>query len=301
MTQSATAASTALDTPRDAGTILRALVELSKPGVTRLVLVTTGLGVVAAPGSWLWSDLVFTVLGTGLVVAGANALNMFLERESDTKMVRTLGRPLPTGRLKPDEALAFGMCVSVLGLFTLAQFVSTAAVVLATVALLSYVLLYTPLKRVSSVALYVGAVPGALPPAIGYAALTGTVDGLGLSLFLILFVWQLPHFLAITLFRASEYKRAGLKVLPNEKGVPYTRRMTVVFAVLLLLTTLLPVWLNGASATYAVVAALSGVMFLAWALRGLLPGADEKWARSLFFASMPHLVVVMGTLVATGP
>src|SRR5690606_16383422 len=176
--------------------------------------------------------------------------------------------------------------------------VSTAAVVLATVALLSYVLLYTPLKRVSSVALYVGAVPGALPPAIGYAALTGTVDGLGLSLFLILLVWQLPHFLAITLFRASEYERAGLKVLPNEKGVTHTRRMTVVLAALLLLTTLLPLRLNGASVAYAAVAIVSGVLFLAWAVRGLLPGADEKWARSLFFASMPHLVVVMGTLVA---
>src|SRR5690606_27271098 len=161
-----------LDTPRDAGTIVRALVELSKPGVTRLVLVTTALGVLAAPGSWLLSDLIFTVLGTGLVVAGANALNMFLERESDKKMARTLGRPLPSGRLTPDEVLAFGLFVSVAGLFFLAQFVSTAAVVLATVALLSYVLSYTPLKRVSSVALYVGAVPGALPAAIGYAALT---------------------------------------------------------------------------------------------------------------------------------
>lgn len=298
MTQSATSAST-LETPRDASTIARAIWELSKPGVTRLVLVTTALGVVAAPGSFSWLDMLATVFGTGFVVAGANALNMFLERESDRMMRRTLGRPLPTGRLSPEEALAFGVLVSILGLFTLAQFVSTAAVVLATVALLSYVLVYTPLKRVSSIALYVGAVPGALPPAIGYAALTGTVDGVGLSLFLILFVWQLPHFLAITLFRAEEYARAGLQVLPNERGVPFTRRVALVLSIALLLTTLLPVWTLGAGATYAIIAAVSGTLYVAWAARGLLPDADEKWARTFFFASMPHLVLVMVALVVT--
>lgn len=276
---------------------MRAIWELSKPGVTRLVLVTTALGVIAAPGSFTWVDMLATVFGTGLVVAGANALNMFIERESDRKMRRTLGRPLPTGRLTPDEALAFGVLVSIFGLFTLAGFVSTAAVVLATVALLSYVLVYTPLKRISSVALYVGAVPGALPPAIGYAALTGTVDGAGLSLFLILFVWQLPHFLAITLFRADEYARAGLQVLPNERGVRFTRWVALLLSVLLLVVTLLPVWTLEAGATYAVIAAVSGTLYVAWSARGLLPDADEKWARSFFFASMPHLVLVMAALV----
>lgn len=298
MTQSA-AATTTLGTPRDAGVVVRAIWELSKPGVTRLVLVTTALGVIAAPGSFMWLDMVATVFGTGLVVAGANALNMFIERESDRKMRRTLGRPLPTGRLTPDEALAFGVFVSIVGLFTLAQFVSTAAVVLATVALLSYVLVYTPLKRISSVALYVGAIPGALPPAIGYAALTGTLDGVGLSLFLILFVWQLPHFLAITLFRADEYARAGLRVLPNERGVQFTRWVALSLSVLLLLVTLLPVWTLETGPTYAIVAAVSGTLYVAWAARGLLPDADEKWARSFFFASMPHLVLVMAALVVS--
>lgn len=296
MTQSASATTT-IGTPRDAGVVVRAIWELSKPGVTRLVLVTTALGVIAAPGSFTWVDMLATVFGTGLVVAGANALNMFIERESDRKMRRTLGRPLPTGRLTPDEALAFGVLVSIFGLFTLAEFVSTAAVVLATVALLSYVLVYTPLKRISSVALYVGAVPGALPPAIGYAALTGTVDGAGLSLFLILFVWQLPHFLAITLFRADEYARAGLQVLPNERGVRFTRWVALLLSVFLLVVTLLPVWTLQAGATYAVIAAVSGTLYVAWSARGLLPDADEKWARSFFFASMPHLVLVMAALV----
>lgn len=296
MNQSA-AVTTTLGTPRAAATVVRAIWELSKPGVTRLVLVTTALGVIAAPGSFTWIDMVATVFGTGLVVAGANALNMFIERESDRKMQRTQGRPLPTGRLSPDEALAFGVLVSIGGLFMLAEFVSTTAVVLATVALLSYVLVYTPLKRISSIALYVGAVPGALPPAIGYAALTGTVDGAGLALFLILFVWQLPHFLAITLFRAEEYARAGLQVLPNERGVVFTRWVALLLSVALLAVTLLPVWTLRAGPTYAIIAAVSGTLYVAWSARGLLPDADEKWARSFFFSSMPHLVLVMAALV----
>lgn len=300
MTQSAPASSTLdapLDPVRETGEVVRAVIELAKPGVTRMVLVTTALGVVAAPGSFTWTDFLATVTGTGLVVAGANALNMFLEQDSDKLMARTRSRPLPTGRLKPDEALAFGVLVSIIGLYVLAQFVSTAAVVLALVALLSYVLVYTPLKRIHSVALYIGAVPGALPPAIGYAALTGTVDGTGLCLFLILYVWQLPHFLAITLFRAEEYGRAGLRVLPNERGPAFTRKVALYLSVLLLVVSLLPVWMVGASSMYAIVAAVTGTLYVAWAARGLLPGADEKWARSLFFASLPHLVVVMTALV----
>lgn len=296
MAQSLPAAES-LEASREAGGVVRALVELSKPGVTRLVLVTTALGVFAAPGGFSLFDLAVTILGTGLVVAGANALNMFLERDSDRFMTRTRSRPLPTGRLKPEEALAFGLLVSILGLVVLAQFVSMTAVALAFVALLSYVLVYTPLKRVNSFALYVGAVPGALPPAIGYAALTGTVDGVGLCLFLILFAWQLPHFLAITLFRADEYARAGLSVLPNERGHRFTRQMALVLSVFLLLVTLLPLWLVGASHAYGLVAAISGMAYVGWAARGLLPGADAKWARSLFFASMPHLVLVMTALV----
>ncbi len=286
-----------LEAQREPAAVLRAVVELCKPGVTRLVLVTTGLGVLAAPGPFSWQDFSFTLLGTAMVVAGANTLNMFLERDSDCLMERTRGRPIPTGRLSADEALLFGVLVSVLGLFTLAEFVSGAAVGLATVALLSYVMVYTPLKRVSSVALYVGAVPGALPPAIGYAALTGTVDGPGLALFLILFVWQLPHFLAITLFRADEYARAGLQVLPNEKGEKYTKVTALALSVLLLMTTVAPYFTLQLGVAYLITALVSGLAFVAMSAWGLRGDADKGWARKFFFSSMPHLVLVMTALV----
>lgn len=296
MTQSAPIASQ-VEVQRDFTLVLRALLELSKPGVTRLVLVTTALGVLAAPGGFAWVDMLVTVSGTALVVAGANALNMFLERDSDGLMRRTRTRPLPTSRLRPDEALAFGVLVSIAGLFLLAQFVSMAAVGLSAFALLSYVLLYTPLKRVHSAALYVGAIPGALPPAIGYAALTGTVDGPGLWLFLIMFAWQLPHFLAISLFREEEYTRAGLRVLPAERGVRFTKWTAVIQSVFLLGITLLPTRSEGVLPIYGWVALLSGLVYLLFALWGLRAQAGNRWARSFFFASMPHLVIVMTALV----
>jgi len=169
---------------------------------------------------------------------------------------------------------------------------------LAAFALLSYVLVYTPLKRVSSVALYVGAVPGALPPAIGYTAVTGSFDRIAASLFLILLVWQIPHFLAITLFRHEEYARAGLRVLPVERGLVHTRKATVAWAMVLLLTTLLPVGLGLGSTAYLLTALCSGVAFTVYAAHCLLSG-ETSVARKLFFSSMPHLVLVMATFVVS--
>jgi protoheme IX farnesyltransferase len=264
-----------------------------------MVLVTTALGVIAAPGETDWLLLLSAVVGTALVVVGANALNMFLERDSDRFMSRTARRPLPSGRMAPEAALSFGCLTSIAGLFCLAFFSSTLAFSLAALALLSYVLIYTPMKRMSSLSLVVGAVPGALPPAIGYAAVTGTVDGVGLWLFLILLVWQVPHFLAISIFRQGEYERAGLRVLPAECGVPFAKLTAFAMALVLLYTTLIPYAAGIAPHSYGIVAGLSGLAFAAWAARGIWPEAGPRWARTLFFGSMPHLVLVMSALVLT--
>ncbi len=279
----------------------RVYLELAKPGITRMVLVTTALGVIAAPESASWVDFGGALLGTGSVVAGANALNMFIERDSDRYMKRTEGRPLPAGRISAEAALAFGVGMSLVGLLVLAQFASRAALLLALVALLSYVLVYTPLKRVTWLALPVGALPGALPPAIGYAALTGTLDGLGFWLFAILLVWQLPHFLAISLFRQSEYERAGLAILPTRHGRFTTKVMLVVLAVVLGLTTLGPAQFGTSPAPllYAVIAGVSSLAFVGLALLGFRTKNEDRWARAVFFSSMPHLVLVLGALVVT--
>lgn len=297
-------ARTELVGPAVRATPFGALVELSKPKVTRLVLVTTGLGAVAAPGPVEWQAALSALVGTALVVAGANALNMLLEKDSDALMSRTATRPLPTGRLPPDAALLFGLLTSLAGLLVLSAGTTAAAVGIATLALVAYVLVYTPLKRVSSLSLLVGAVPGALPPAIGYAAMTGTLDGIGFWLFAILFVWQVPHFLAISIFRRSEYVRAGLRVLPEECGIAFARTTAFGMALVLLFTSLMPVFLGQASLGYAAIALVTGALFAVLAGKDLGKSqleTAERSAKKLFFASMPHLVILLGALALGAP
>jgi heme o synthase len=298
MTMEATRAETApAAQERELSAVLSALWQLTKPGVTRLVMVTMLCGALIAPGHLELVRLLLALLGTALVVAGANTLNMYLERDVDALMARTRGRPIPSGRLSAEAALAFGMLVSVVGLSVLSFFVSPLVSLLTSVALLSYVLVYTPLKRVTPLSLYVGALPGAIPPLAGWAAQTGELTARAWVLFAILFVWQVPHFLAISIFRRDEYARAGLRVSSSVHGQRATAQAVLVSSVALVAVSLLPVAAGMAGLAYVVVAGVVGVLFLAWALRGVGPEIDRRWARTLFFASMPYLVIVFGALV----
>ena len=281
-----------------------ALVQLTKPSITRMVLITTACGAVMAPGSPALLPLVLGVVGTALVVGSANALNMYLERDVDALMSRTRSRPLPSGRLAPEVALIFGVAIGLIGLVMLTFLVNPLTGLLAAIALLSYVLVYTPLKPVTPFALHVGAVPGAMPPLIGYAAVTGTVAWESLALFAILFVWQLPHFAAITIFRREEYARAGLQVVSVARGDRGARRFVLTYAFVLLAVTLAPMAFGFAGPLYIAIALATGVPFLALSAWGLHPRsqgtvAGHRWARRTFFASMPYLVLVFGALVAT--
>ncbi len=279
--------------------LLGPLVQLSKPGVTRLVMVTALCGALVAPGSIDILKLALALCSTAMVVAGANALNMFLERDVDAKMERTRHRPIPAGRVSPEVALWFGVCVSTAGLALLIGLVNLVAGTLAGLALLSYVLVYTPLKRSTPYALHVGAVPGAIPPLIGYAAVVGEISGVAYLLFAILLVWQLPHFMAISIFRQRDYRAAGLQVFPVARGLFKTKRAICFYASVLLTITLLPSVLGFAGWPYTLVALASGWAFLGWGVYGLRAQDSVSWARSLFLASMPHLVVVFAALVAS--
>jgi protoheme IX farnesyltransferase len=177
--------------------------------------------------------------------------------------------------------------------------VNLVAATLAGLALLSYVLVYTPLKRSTPYALHVGAVPGAIPPLIGYAAVAGQLDRAGYALFLILLVWQLPHFMAIAIFRQTDYRAAGLQVFPVAMGLDRTKRAICFYSVVLFAVTLAPVALGIAGLPYALVASLSGLGFLAWGAQGFRAKDSVSWARSLFLGSMPYLVVLFVALVAT--
>jgi heme o synthase len=179
---------------------LSALFELTKPSVTALVMVTMVSGALAASVPIHPFRLLLAMFATACVVGAANAFNMWMERDSDALMSRTRRRPLPTGRLSPEVVLGFGSLLAVVGLTLLATSVSSLSASLGWIALSSYVLAYTPLKRVTTWSLHVGAVPGALPPLIGWASVTGTLSREAFALFAILFVWQLPHFLAIATF-----------------------------------------------------------------------------------------------------
>jgi protoheme IX farnesyltransferase len=297
------------DAPRrgDLRRTARDLVALTKPRITGNVVLTTfgglwlashstwGLGEGRSPSAPL---VAATLLGTALVVGGANALNMYLERDSDGFMGRTRARPLPAGRLAPSVALALGLWLSAIAIPLLTFVVNPLTGLLAGIALVSYVLLYTPMKRRSTAALVVGAVPGAIPPLLGWSAATGRLDGPALVLFAVLFCWQVPHFLAIATFRREEYARAGLKVLPNERGDRVTRHHVVRWLAALVLVSFLLVPFGVGGTPYLVAAALLGGGFFAVGAWGLRRDAGVRWARALFGVSLVYLVGLYAALIA---
>jgi protoheme IX farnesyltransferase len=274
---------------------LRDIISLAKPRITLMVLITTAGGLSLAGGVDLRTAL-FTLLGTALVVGSANTLNCWLERDSDRYMTRTRGRPLPAGRLQPKVALIFGLTLAFISIPLLTLGVNRLTGLLAAIALVSYVAIYTPMKQKSPAALLVGSVPGALPPLIGWTAVTGKLEWAGLALFGVLFFWQLPHFIAIAIFREEEYTRAGIKVLPAVRGLRVAKVHAVVHAVLLLLVSLVLVPLHVAGVAYLGVATLLGVGMVVIALRGFAPGAGHKWARQMFAASLIYLPLLFAAL-----
>jgi len=276
---------------------LRDLVALAKPRITGLVIATFSGGMWLAPGHLPAWRAGMTLLGTALIVGAANALNMFMERDVDGLMERTRGRPLPEGRLSPAAALVFGTALACAALPPLLLAGNALTGVLGGLAFFAYVAIYTPMKRTTAAALFVGAVPGALPPLMGWTSVTGRLDAGALALFGVLFLWQIPHFLAIALYRAEDYGRAGFEILPLSAGERTTRVVITTFSVALLLTSLSFRPLHVAGALYTGVALILGVAFLAWGLVGVRRAATRVWARSLFFASLVYLTLLFAALI----
>ncbi len=321
------ARASAIAVPREDGAasdlrrVVGAIVETTKPRITKMVVVTAGVGFalgaagslsvdrVGGARSWSLGELVLAGLwclaGTGLSAAGANSLNQWLERERDARMPRTASRPLPEGRLAPAQALGAGalLCAAGVGLLWAASGVVAASVSLATIAV--YLLLYTPLKPVTSLATLVGAVPGALPPLIGWAAAdrsagwSALADPGAWALFLIMFVWQIPHFLAIAWMYRDDYERGGYRMLPmGDTTGRWTAASILVWAVLLVLVTLSPGLLMevGPGPGYFVAALGTGAGFLYLAVR-LARLRSRESARATFLGSIVHLPVLLVVLV----
>ncbi|MCL2779079.1 MAG: heme o synthase [Polyangiaceae bacterium] len=294
----------------------RDVVALTKPRVTFMVVVTAAGGLLLskrlpehapehasdyATEHAVTSPLaVFaTLLGIALVVAGANALNMYIERDIDRQMPRTSSRPLPAGRMAPRFAFWFGVACSVLAIAILATAANLLTALLALLANLLYVLAYTPMKQRSAFAIYVGAIPGAIPPLLGWTAATGSVNAIGIVLFGVLFLWQVPHFVAIAIFRKTEYERAGLVVLPNVAGELACRHTIVRWVFACVATSLFLVPLGVARHGYLIVASLLGAIFFTWSCYGLREGSGVRWARSLFGVSIAYLVLLFAALGMT--
>lgn len=281
---------------RDPG-LLRDLLSLTKPRLSSLVLFTAGGALSLAPVEVPAATALAAIAGTTMVVGGANVLNCYLERDSDGNMARTATRPLPRGRLDPRLALAFGVALSLASIALLTALTPPLAGLLAATALVLYVLVYTPLKRVSSLSVLVGAVPGALPPVIGWVAATGTIDAPALVLFGVLFLWQVPHSLAISIYRQDEYTRAGLVVHSAEHGIHATRRQMLIYSMGLFPVPLLLVHLGVAGMPTAVVGSALGAVLLSSALQGWRSQAGAAWARRFFFLTLLYMTGLFAALV----
>lgn len=279
-------------------TAVRDYLALCKLGITRMCLVTTAGGFLLAPGELSWSRAAATLAGVGLAVSGANAFNMWWERDRDRFMQRTRDRPLPAGRMPPASALAFALTLSITALVLLALTVSSLVAGLTAFAIGSYVLVYTPLKTRTAAALWVGAIPGAMPPLIGWAAAADTLAAPAWVLFAIMWLWQLPHFLAIALFRKGEYARAGICVVPLVRGDAIAKIEAVAFATLLVPVSLLLVPMGLAGELYSAVAAILGAAFLGFSFSGLDHAAGPGWARAYFVASLVYLPMLTIALVS---
>jgi protoheme IX farnesyltransferase len=273
--------------------------ELTKPRITAMVVFTALVGfVVAWPGSPWNGLLVATLLGTGLVAAGASVVNQVMERDTDALMLRTRMRPIASGRIHPPEATAFGGLLTVAGLVLLALQGGLLSAAVALVTWSSYLFAYTPLKRRTPLATLVGAVPGALPPVIGWAAAAGRLEAGAFILFAILFLWQIPHFLAIAWLYRDDYARAGFPMLPvlDREGT-FTGRQAVVHSLALLLVSLAPPLAGLAGPVYLAGSFLLGVALTVFALR-LARARDLPAARRLFLASVLYLPVLSSLLIA---
>ena len=244
---------------------LSAYIELAKPRILSMVLVTTTIGYfLAAKGIHPLSTLFLTLLGVGCATGGSAALNNYLEREVDAKMVRTRDRALPAGLIQPVNALAYGISLVLLGSFILVCAVNLLTGFLVLLAAFLYVLVYTPMKRLTWLNTTFGAIPGAIPPMCGWAAATGDLDAGAWVLFLILFAWQHPHFYAIAWMFKDDYRDAGFKMLPVvDPGGASTFRQTILFAVLLIGVSLLPTAIGMTGRVYCVGAFVMGLALLA--------------------------------------
>lgn len=290
---------------------MREYIELTKPRITWLILMSTGIGYFfGLPGAASWLEflkaiplltLFHTVLGTGLIASGTAALNQWYEREADRHMRRTANRPLPSGKLPASRALAFGIALSVAGFLELWLGVNLLSAGVGAFTLASYLFLYTPMKQRTWWSTTVGAIPGAMPPVIGYAAAAGGLTRESWVLFAILFLWQFPHFYSIAWMYREDYARAGIKMLPVvEPDGRSTARQIVLYGIALIPVSLVPSMLGMSGRLYLVGALLLGLWFLYSGVRVAVERSIVR-ARGVLVTSVLYLPLIYGLMLLDRP
>jgi len=278
--------------------LIRDLVELVKARLTLLVLLTTAVGFyLGAENPINYAALLHTVFGTAAAAAGAAALNQWWEYKLDALMNRTRSRPVPAGRMRPRDAVVLGTALSIFGVAYLAFVCNALSAALAAITIIIYIFAYTPLKRVSTFNTALGAVPGALPPMIGWAAARGTLNAGAWALFAILFFWQLPHFFAIAWMCRDDYARAGFQMISSDdRSGERSASQSVFFCMLLFVVAGLPAFLGIATVFYLLAELILGGVFVAVAMRFLKTRTPSD-ARRLFITSIIYLPLLLGALV----
>jgi protoheme IX farnesyltransferase len=285
---------------------MRHYIALTKPRITWLILMSTAVGYFfgmkhAWRGLADWLLLLHTLVGTGLIASGTAALNQWYERHADSLMRRTAGRPIPSGKLSANRALWFGIALAFTGFLELVFGVNPLTGMLGAATLGSYLFLYTPLKQRSHLSTVIGALPGAVPPLMGYAASYGALTREAWTLFAILFVWQFPHFLAIAWMYRDDYARAGIRMLPVvEPDGMSTSRQIVLYASTLIPVSLFPVLLGMSGKIYLVGSLLLGAWFLYTGVRVAFDRTNVR-ARQVLLASVIYLPLIYGLMVFDRP
>ena len=271
---------------------------LSKSRIVLMVLITTAAGYVIGARDFSLLMLLHTLAGTALVAAGTNALNQYWERNLDAKMQRTARRPIPAGRISPRAALIFSTTIALLGTVYLGMAVNWLTAALGAFTLTSYIFVYTPLKRISTACTLVGAIPGAIPPLMGWTAATGEIGLGGLIAFTVLFLWQLPHFMAISWIYREDYGRGGFAMLsvidPDGRAVG---RDAVIYSAILLPVSVAPAFVGMAGLTYLILASAVGAAMLVASIR-FYEERSTRRARTLFLFSNIYLLSMMILFVA---
>jgi heme o synthase len=278
---------------------IRDYIQLTKPGILRSNLFAAFAGFwIAAKWEIDWLLLIYTLIGTTLVLASSCVFNNYLDRDLDVKMKRTSTRALPSGRIQARRVLVYAIILGVLGLATLLIFVNPLSALLGFVGMFVYVVVYTAwLKRTSTLSTVMGSFSGAMPPVIGYVAVTELMDIGAWILFGILFLWQPPHFWALGIRRMEEYRAAGFQILPVVKGIPRTKWQMLPYVVLLIPVSILLYTYNYAGLIYLIAAVVLGVGWLLLCIAGLFAKNDDRWAKRTFMFSIYYLLIIFVLMI----